>query len=281
MKKTILLIAVALSFVLPGAALATHVADFVPTADCEGWAADFTVWYLTSSTTADLNYRVVVADADGTEVVRIEESTLLSADGSYGTDYQFGEAWDTELCGDLMVDFSFELVPHGEDRVDLDTGSVAFSCDCGPVEEVCTFTPGYWKNHEEMWPVEFLEVGGMTLSQDDALRLLHRPVRGDATIILAKHLIAAKLNVANGADDSIQRVIDRADRKLRRNEIGSRPCGRKKARMLRIKDKLAAYNEMGCGEGGSGGCNKSAEGEKATTTMVEDTDWGSLKALYR
>jgi hypothetical protein len=76
----------------------------------------------------------------------------------------------------------------------------------------CTYTQGYWKNHPEDWPVDSLVLGDETYTQAELLALLSTPPQGDASLILAHQLIAAKLNVANGADDSaIASTITAAD----------------------------------------------------------------------
>lgn len=57
-----------------------------------------------------------------------------------------------------------------------------------------------------------LTIGGVTLSQSQAIALLGQPTRGDATVILARALIAAKLNVAAGnPSDCIAATIAAAD----------------------------------------------------------------------
>ena len=67
-----------------------------------------------------------------------------------------------------------------------------------------TGTIGYWKNHSEAWPVTSLSLGHVVpdYSQNTLLSILNTPTRGDKTISMAKQLIAAKLNVANGTDPS-------------------------------------------------------------------------------
>jgi len=66
--------------------------------------------------------------------------------------------------------------------------------------EECAFTQGYWKNHPDAWPVSSLTLGGVSYNQQQLLAIFHEPVRGNGLISLAHQLIAAKLNVANGAD---------------------------------------------------------------------------------
>ncbi|HEU0032639.1 MAG TPA: DUF4215 domain-containing protein [Kofleriaceae bacterium] len=66
--------------------------------------------------------------------------------------------------------------------------------------EDCTLTQGYWKNHEEAWPVTSLTLGTVTYTQAELLAILQTPVKGNGLISLAHQLIAAKLNVAAGAE---------------------------------------------------------------------------------
>lgn len=57
-----------------------------------------------------------------------------------------------------------------------------------------------------------LQLGNVTYTQQQLLDILHQPVRGNGLLILARQLIAAKLNIAAGADPScIQETIDEAD----------------------------------------------------------------------
>ena len=71
-----------------------------------------------------------------------------------------------------------------------------------PGNQGCVCGPGYWKNHPDVWPVNSLALGNETYTQAELADLLNGPTRGDTSLILAQQLIAAKLNVANGADNS-------------------------------------------------------------------------------
>jgi len=76
----------------------------------------------------------------------------------------------------------------------------------------CVFGQGYWKNHPDQWPVTELQLGNVTYTQQQLLDILHQPVRGNGLVLLAHQLIAAKLNIANGADGScIEQTIADAD----------------------------------------------------------------------
>jgi hypothetical protein len=61
-------------------------------------------------------------------------------------------------------------------------------------------SPGYWKNHPCAWPVSSLTLGNQTYTKSELLKILKMPKGGDASLILAFQLIAAKLNVLSGAD---------------------------------------------------------------------------------
>jgi len=76
----------------------------------------------------------------------------------------------------------------------------------------CPLSHGFWKNHPDAWPVDSLALGAETYGKDELRDLLRAPPRGDASLILAHQLIAAKLNVANGSDPApVSAEIDEAD----------------------------------------------------------------------
>lgn len=76
----------------------------------------------------------------------------------------------------------------------------------------CVLGQGYWKNHPAQWPVTQLQLGTVTYNQQQLLSILNQPVRGNGLISLAYQEIAAKLNIASGADAScIQQTLASAD----------------------------------------------------------------------
>jgi hypothetical protein len=68
----------------------------------------------------------------------------------------------------------------------------------------CPLSHGYWKAHPEAWPVHTLVLGNSspahTYVQSDLLTLLATTTSSDASVSLARQLIAAKLNIANGSN---------------------------------------------------------------------------------
>ena len=57
-----------------------------------------------------------------------------------------------------------------------------------------------------------LQLGNVTYNQQQLLLILHQPVRGNGLVSVAHQEIAAKLNIANGADGScIAQTLAAAD----------------------------------------------------------------------
>jgi hypothetical protein len=78
--------------------------------------------------------------------------------------------------------------------------------------ESCTHTQGYWKTHPAAWPVDSLVLGDQTYTAEELLALLNLPTIGDASRLLARQFIAAKLNIASGSDPSaIAAAVEAAD----------------------------------------------------------------------
>jgi hypothetical protein len=79
----------------------------------------------------------------------------------------------------------------------FDSGAILIT---GVLTGKCTFTQGYWKNHGNKWPVSTLKIGTVTYTKAQLLDMLNTPpAGGDALLILAHQLIAAKLNLLNGS----------------------------------------------------------------------------------
>jgi hypothetical protein len=93
-------------------------------------------------------------------------------------------------------------------------------CDGQTDEEgVCLLCPspkGFWKNNPNAWPVASLTLGSQSYTQLELLAILNAQVstgpKADASLILAHQLIAAKLNIAKGANPApISETVADAD----------------------------------------------------------------------
>ncbi len=94
---------------------------------------------------------------------------------------------------DLVGDYVIELtVDDGICHSEVDSLTITAS----DRDFACPYGFGYWKKHPEAWAVDSLALGNETYSKSELEAIMRMPVRGDASIILAHHLIAAKLNIA-------------------------------------------------------------------------------------
>jgi len=248
---------------------------FKATADCDGWTATGNI---AIAKEGDIEYWVtltqdqtVVAEFHGTE----------HFDGTY-LPFSFGTPWGVKLCGSYTASGRFELTaPEGCDKVDECTRTFKIPLDCKCPGEGCSFTPGYWKNHPDAWPVQSLEVGGVTYNMNELMAILDAPVRGDMTVILAHHLIAAKLNVLAEGDGGIGGVIDDADAYLSVFPLYSRPTRSDKDDGEDLKNDLAAYNELGCPDDDELSAPKTGIERQTRSPEPETTTWGKIKSLYQ
>jgi YVTN family beta-propeller protein len=98
---------------------------------------------------------------------------------------------------------------------DVLVGTRAFWVAITPVKFTCPLVQGLWKNSPDTWPVTSLTLGSQTYTQAELLTLFDTSPRGDASVILARQLIAAKLNIANGSNPNpIRSTIADADKLL-------------------------------------------------------------------
>jgi hypothetical protein len=111
-------------------------------------------------------------------------------------------------------------------------------------ETGCTLTQGFWKTHPEAWPVAGLTLGGAGYTTEQLIQILSTPPRGSAPYILAHQLIAAKLNVLNGADSSgIATTIANADAWLANvGGLNAWPTGAERQTGIAYASQLDAYN---------------------------------------
>ena len=114
-------------------------------------------------------------------------------------------------------------------------------------DDACARGLGWWKNHREDWPTDCLEVGGELLD-GDALAALLASQGPDASLKLARHLTATKLNLEVGSEPSVLPVVEEADDFLAEHPPGSDLDREARRRALELKGLLEAYNEAGCGD---------------------------------
>ena len=135
----------------------------------------------------------------------------------------------------------------------------------------CTFTQGYWKNHPAAWPVNNLTLGTVNYTQVQLLQIFGQPVQGNGLISLAHQLIAAKLNIANGANSSAAAAtIAAADAQI--GALVIPPIGAGYLAPSSTSAKTQILDDYNNGIIGPGHCGNT-EGRSST--------WGAIKSLYR
>ena len=137
----------------------------------------------------------------------------------------------------------------------VDQRSNTVTCATLPcVGSSCTYSQGYWRTHQDSWPVTSLTLGTVTYQAAELMAMLENPARGNGLVILAHQLIAAKLNIANGADPSeVQQAITDADNMI--GDLAVPPIGNgylEPAQTGDLTQTLTEYNE---GTIGPGHCN--------------------------
>jgi hypothetical protein len=127
-----------------------------------------------------------------------------------GDDHLFDDGCVTSQCAGTPLRCDTAYVFH----VRANGGSEfsdTITCSTIPcVEPGCTYTQGFWRTHPDAWPVSSLTLGTVSYTQSQLLQILGQPAQGNGLVILAHQLIAAKLNIANGADpaDAAQAIAD-------------------------------------------------------------------------
>jgi hypothetical protein len=214
-----------------------HDADVVPGPTIP--VGDVVTWTYVVTNTGDVPLTNVQVTDDQDVVVTLPVTTLAPGESAMAT------ATGTAVAGQYAnIATATGKPPEGPDVTDSDP-SHYFGEEEDPG---CTYTVGYWKNHPEAWPVDELTLGSKTPSKRKLLKLLKKPPKkGNARIILIHQLIAAKLNVASGADpEAVSDVIEQADALL---AAGRRVQGRRRAIAIRLAAVLDDYNNGIIGPG--------------------------------
>lgn len=241
MRKTFLFTGLALLVFFAGFAtpvLGCHFCRVDIAADCEGFVISGEVrcnWFYHPDFTINYNIEIVA----GLEILPVTGSVTFPVENvepNLCVPFEIRRSWDASFCGDVVISGVLEAVS----KADSDTAGlepIDLFCPCA-----CTRTPGYWKNRPEAWPVEELLIGGVLYTKAALLEKLNMPVRGDISIKLFHHLVAAMLNVfsepANNTP-SVQLIIAAADGYFAAPTDCDKNC------VVALKDALDEFNNSG------------------------------------
>jgi hypothetical protein len=130
----------------------------------------------------------------------------------------------------------------------------------------CTYSAEHWGWNPQAWPVEELELGGETYSQDEALEILLARAEDDEALALLQQLIAAKLNLENGAVwAEVEAAVEAAGEWLEAHPPGSKL---KKAHREEAAELAEGLEEFNLGLSGPGLCED--EGKRPTPTEAPE-----------
>ena len=127
--------------------------------------------------------------------------------------------------GEIWSDISSGLIPAGgnvwshghrcrwQSRSPGTAGGGVFRSVQSTAANACPQTRRYWKDNPALWPVMSLMLGSQSYGKAELQKIIDGDGRnGDASLVLARHLIAAKLNLANGSDPGpVSSTIAEAD----------------------------------------------------------------------
>ena len=232
---------------------------------------------LTATVGTVLNFTVAAEDVDAGDVVELTASGLPSGSTMNpvlpfsGNPVSSDFTW-TPTSSDIG---SHEIIYTATDNL---TASVSCTLTVdveGVPAVVCPLNQLYWEANPSTWPVSSMVLGTVNNYTDtELLSLLGSTIRSDASIILAKQLIAAKLNAANGAPvpTAVANAITNAD-----NTIGSlfipaetRPISRTGIVMLLQAIYLWSYNNNFLTPDCASTLSKQMANEEEITTPVNE-----------
>ncbi len=219
---------------------------------------------------------------DGTPTFNIEgsaDSYILGP--AEGIEVELGQLFDETGVSDVTLEEAVELEPGTQYVVRVRTQGAgagapsdytdAMIVNSAPLAANCTYTQGFWKNHFELWPVTSLTLGTVNYTAAELLAIFNQPAGGNKLIILAHQLIAAKLNLANGADPSASAAtIAAADAII--GALVVPPIGGDDLPNNPAVDYANLLDDYNNGLIGPGHCG---------TVPASAATWGQVKSLYR
>lgn len=262
---------------LPGMVAQAQTLEVAGNADCEGWSATATLNFPSGVFFADLDYSVVLTDHAGDEVTRFDWAGQVSRYEDPVMIRLYDDSWGLTLDSVYTASIVFHFLGE-ESNLSLDVicGSVG---EEDPVPEPCHHTFRYWRKNPSEWPVDELLLAGEVRSKEELLNLMHAHLRFHPVFSVARHLVAARLNVLNGTDDSIMPTIEAAESFLVDNAENRRGWWRMRREARQLRKTLVRYNKQPCNQFDFLG--NSSDEEFGKTFADEPMTFDGVKAMYR
>jgi hypothetical protein len=184
----------------------------------------------------------------------------------------FTETGVTGTTSELASGVRYYYAAFANDENGQPASGLSVTSDGTTTESVnCTFTLGFWKTHPSAWPVNSLMLGNVNYTKAELLTILGTSVGGNGLVSLAHQLIAAKVNIANGADPTAAAAtIAAADAQI--GNLVVPPVGSGYIHPSQTSTKTQSLDDYNNGISGPGHCG---------TVATESKTWGQVKALFR
>lgn len=251
----------------PSGAPAGFAIDWMPKAEWDvwGWSSQYSQTYV-----CDLFGTPTYNELPNNGSFKVGPNAIVTAEvGDMFDETGVSTNYNYEL--DENTEYVFRVRAKGDANGTASQNSANVFTGTTPHTLNCTYTQGFWKTHPEAWPVGSLMLGSVVYTQAQLLLIFNQPAAGNGLISLAHQLIAAKLNLAQGADPTaINPTIGATDALISGLVIppvggGFLAPGTTSA----LTDILDDFNN---GLIGPGHCAE---------TPAKSSTWGRLKAIYR
>jgi len=258
------------------------------TAGASGAPDGFTVEWMPASTydalggwPAPTSPLILKADFNGTPTLNVNDGTdsyQLTPSDFAGV--QIGDLFDetgviTQAVDELLEGTSYVVRVRANAAatgdVSAPSGTLRVTTLSRTIQD-CTYTQGYWKNHPEAWPVGSVTLGTVNYTQAQLLLIFGEPAAGNGLISLAHQLIAAKLNIAQGATPPAGVVAAIASADALIGGLVVPPIGAGYLAPSSTSALTGTLDNFNQGITGPGHCG---------TVGTHTKTWGGLKSIYR
>lgn len=260
MRNKHLPLTLAALLLLPALTGAATLDQLTATADCNAWNSEVTIAFRPGATTVLLVFSMQLADSAGVEIERFDYEEWLEIPATELATYPFGAAWQAPLGQPAVMSVTADVYDTRGDSFGVTGDGLNVSLDCAttggddvPVE-VCRHASRWWLRQRADWPVDTMNLGGVSYDRSQLERLLRQPHRGLLARRVAHQLAVAKLNLANGVTDDIGATVAAADAWLMAHPLESRgrhrePRHNERRAALRLIKDLCQWNHGGCPDG--------------------------------
>lgn len=176
-------------------------------------AGEFGVPGLTAELYADVNNNGIVDEGD-----ILLTSTTTDSNGLYLFDQLPPGNYAVAVTTDALISTTGAVLTGVSHTLNsnLDIGESDFTVNFGLANIVVTGvrTPGYWKNHQNEWPVDQVVIGDRVYTLSQAISIMKTATKKSMWSLMFMHVVAADLNLLAGVSDDCGGDVDEINRLL-------------------------------------------------------------------